>query len=350
MPTGYLLQELAVLTDSVLQGNGQLVIHSAASVEQATANDISYIRGGKFRHYLQSTTAGALILPPDLAKDYAGNCLINRDPYLAYAKAVVHLYPTPRPPIGFIHPSASIAEDVVLGEGCSIGAHTVLEKGVVCGAGVIIEAGCVIGFDSQIGDNTRLYPRVTLGYQTQLGKRCIVHSGAVIGADGFGFAPTQGQWFKIPQIGNVVVGDDVEIGANTTIDRAAMGSTRIGNGVKLDNLIQVAHNVQIGDHTAIAGCAGIAGSTRIGSYCRIGGMAAINGHIEIADHVTVTATSFVTHSITKPGVYSSGTTIEDNALWRKNAVRFNQLDKIVHRLAELEKQLVALQNKDTPQG
>ncbi len=349
MPSAISLQELAQLTNSCLQGNAQTIIHSVASVEKARSGDISYIRGGKYRHFLASTQASALILPPDLAVDYTGDCLINADPYLTYAKTVGILYPTPVPATG-IHPTAVIAKSVQLGKNISIGPQVYIDEDVQLGEGVIIEAGCVIGFGCQIGDNTRLYPRVTVGYNTQIGQRCILHSGAVLGADGFGFAPAQGQWFKIPQIGNVVLGDDVEIGANTTIDRAALGSTVIGNGVKLDNLIQVAHNVQIGEYTAIAGCTGIAGSTQIGRYCRIGGMCAISGHLQIADHVTLTATSFVTSSITKPGVYSSGTTLAENALWRKNAVRFGQLDKMAHRLAELEKQLAVLQNKDTLNG
>lgn len=343
------LQELALLTDSCLQGNGNVMIHAIASVEKAQAGEISYIRGGKYKHFLANTQASALILPPDLAADYAGNCLVNSDPYLTYAKTVGILYPTPQPASG-IHPSASIADTACLGQNVSIGPHVSIGEHAQIGDGVIIEAGCVIGFDSQIGDNTRLYPRVTVGYNTRIGQRCILHSGVVLGADGFGFAPTQGQWFKIPQIGNVVLGNEVEIGANTTVDRAALGSTVIDNGVKLDNLIQVAHNVYIGEYTAIAGCTGIAGSARIGSYCRIGGMCAINGHIQISDHVTITATSFVTHSITKPGVYSSGTTLVDNAVWRKNAVRFSQLDKMAHRLAELERQLALLQNKDLLNG
>jgi UDP-3-O-[3-hydroxymyristoyl] glucosamine N-acyltransferase len=203
-----------------------------------------------------------------------------------------------------------------------------------------------VGAGCQIGADTCLYPNVTLGYNTQVGERCIIHSGAVLGADGFGFAPDRGMWYKIPQVGTVVVGDDVEIGANTTIDRAALGATRIGNGVKLDNLIQIGHNTQIGEHTAIAACTAVAGSVTIGSHCQIAGMCAIAGHLSIADRVIVTGTSMVSHSITHAGVYSSGTSVTENAVWRKNAARFNQLDKLARRLAELEKQLADLQNKD----
>ena len=345
MSRSFTLQMLAELTGSQLQGDADYCVSGVASVEQAQAHEISYIRGGKYRHFLQSSQAGALILTADLAADYHGNVLINHDPYLAYAQIVTQLYPLVWPQQG-VHPSAVIAADVVLGENCQIGANAVLENGVVCGDGVKIGAGCVLGSHSRVGKDSVLYPNVSLGYNTHIGQRVIIHSGAVIGADGFGFAPNQGAWYKIPQIGNVVIGDDVEIGANTTIDRAAMGSTCIGNGVKLDNLIQVAHNVHIGDHTAIAGCTAIAGSTHIGRYCRIAGMCAITGHLDIADHVTITATTFVTHSITQAGVYSSGTVFTETAHWRRNAVRFNQLDTLARRLVELEKQVATLQNKD----
>ena len=326
MTNGCTLQELADYTGSSLQGNAELRLLAVASIEKAGAGDISYIRDAKFRHYLESSAASALILPPAMAQAYAGDCLVHLNPYLAYAKAVSLLHPVARPPLA-IHPTA------------------VIEEGVSLAEGVIIEAGCVIGRGCHIGENSWLHANVTLYADTQIGKRCIIHSGAVLGADGFGFAPDQKTWFKIPQVGNVVVGDDVEIGANTTIDRAALGSTLIGNGVKLDNLIQIGHNTQIGDYSAIAACTAVAGSVQIGKHCQIAGMCAIAGHLSIADDVVVTCTSMVSHSITKPGVYSSGTTIEENALWRKNAVRFNQLDKLARRLQELEKQLAALHNK-----
>jgi UDP-3-O-[3-hydroxymyristoyl] glucosamine N-acyltransferase len=326
MTQGCTLQELADFTGSTLQGNASVRLVSVASIEKAGAGEISYIRDAKYRHYLQDSSASALILPPDLAQGYAGDCLVNTNPYLAYAKAVTLLHPVPRPAVA-LHPSV------------------LLEAGVVLGEGVVIEAGCVIGRDCHIGDHTWLHANVTLYADTVIGKRCIIHSGAVLGADGFGFAPDRKTWFKIPQVGNVVLGDDVEIGANTTIDRAALGSTVIGNGVKLDNLIQIGHNTQIGDYTAMAACTAVAGSVQIGKHCQIAGMCAIAGHLSIADNVVVTGTSMVSHSITKPGVYSSGTTIEENAVWRKNAVRFNQLDKLARRLQDVEKQLAALQEK-----
>ncbi|QLQ31189.1 MAG: UDP-3-O-(3-hydroxymyristoyl)glucosamine N-acyltransferase [Candidatus Thiothrix singaporensis] len=344
MDEGYSLQALADYTGSRLQGNAALRLYAVVSIEKAQAGELSYVRNAKYRHFLETSQASALILPPDLAETYRGDCLVSQNPYLAYAKAVTLLHSSPPPNAG-IHPSAVIAEDAEVADLCSIGAHVVIESGTRIASGVIIEAGCVIGRDCRIGENSRLYPNVTLYPGTEIGKRCIIHAGAVLGADGFGFAPDGKSWFKIPQVGNVVVGNDVEIGSNTCIDRAAMGSTIIGDGVKLDNLLQIAHNVQIGEHTAMAACTAVAGSVRIGRYCQIGGMSAIAGHLDITDNVVVTGTSLVSHSLTKPGVYSSGTTVVDNAVWRKNAVRFNQLDKLARRLQELERQLAVLQDK-----
>jgi len=323
MTQGYSLQALAALTGSQLSGVADLLIVAVASVEQAQAGDISYIRDGKYRHYLQSTRASALILTPELAEGHLGPCLINRDPYLTYAK-VVTLFHSVQLPDPLIHPTAVVADDAQLGEGVSIG------------------AGCVVGNGCRIGEHSRLYPNVTLGDGTQLGKRVIIHAGAVLGADGFGFAPDKGEWFKIPQVGHVVLGDDVEVGANTCIDRAAMGSTRIGDGVKLDNLIQIGHNVQIGAHTAVAACTAIAGSAVIGRYCRIGGACAIAGHLSIADNVTITGMTLVSHSIHQTGMYSSGVVQDENHKWRKNAARFNQLDTMYRRLLALEKQLAEI--------
>jgi len=342
----YTLQQLAELTQSRLQGDGSVEIQRVANLEKAGAGDIGYIRDAKYKQYLPHIKASALILPPDLAKDYQGNCLINADPYLAYAKAVTVLNPLPQPTLG-VHASAVLADSVVMGEGCSIAANVVIGANVALGNGVIIAAGCVIEADCVIGDATRLYPNVSLGANTQVGKRCVIQAGAAIGGDGFGFAPDQGTWFKIPQIGNVVLEDDVEVGANTTIERASMGSTRVGKGTKLDNLIQVAHNVQIGQYTVIAGSTGIAGSAKIGNHCRIGGMCGISGHIEIVDNVTITGRTFVASSITDAGTYSSDTTAEPSSSWRRNTTRFHQLDKLFKRVADLEKQLAALNNKDT---
>ncbi|MGB0846438.1 MAG: UDP-3-O-(3-hydroxymyristoyl)glucosamine N-acyltransferase [Thiolinea sp.] len=343
MAGAFTLQELAASTGTTIKGNPARQIHSVASVEQAGAADISFIRDKKYAQYLETSAAGALILTGELAETYQGDCLISTNPYLTYARVVTLLYPRPEPAPG-IDASAVIADDAILGEGVCIGPQVVIEAGVEIGAGSVIMAGCVIGAHSTIGQDNYFHANATLAANTVTGARVILHSGAVLGADGFGFVPDSPGWYKIPQIGYVVLGDDVEIGANTTIDRAAMGETRIGNGVKLDNLIHIAHNVQIGDHTVIAACTGIAGSARIGSHCQISGMCSIAGHLTVADHTTITATSFVINSITEPGVYSSGTTIEDHASWRRNAVRFRQLDQLSRRVNALEKQLAAQQS------
>lgn len=345
MSRAFTLKELATATDTTIQGNPGQQIHAVASIEQATESDISFIRDRKYAHYLDTSKAGALILTAELAEQYQGNCLISTNPYLTYAQIVAVLNPVPRPAPG-VSASAVVADGVILGEGVHIGANAVIAGGSSIGANTVIGAGCVVGADCQVGAEGLLHPNVTLASNTCVGDRVILHSGVVLGADGFGFVPQASGWHKIPQIGRVLIGDDVEIGANTTIDRAAMGDTRIGHGVKLDNLIHIAHNVQIGDHTVIAACTGIAGSAKIGSRCQISGMCSIAGHLTVADGTTITATSFVINSITEPGVYSSGTTIDDHSSWRRNAVRFRQLDQLSRRVNALEKQLAAQQDQN----
>lgn len=338
MANALTLQSLATATGTTLHGDGAYEIKSAAPIEQASAVDISFVRDKKYARYLQSSAAGALILTQDLAAGYGGNCLLSTNPYLTYAQVVTLLYPVKLPTPG-VADSAVIADDAFLGEGVYIGPNAVIGAGTIIGSGSVIMAGCVIGEDCRVGADNYLHANVTLVAGTQTGERVILHSGAVLGADGFGFVPQATGWYKIPQVGNVVLGDDVEVGANTTIDRAAMGTTLIGNGVKLDNLIQVGHNVQIGEHTAVAACTAIAGSTRIGSRCQIAGGCSIAGHLTIADNVTITGTSMVISSIKTAGVYSSGMPAEANAVWRKNAVRFRQLDKLSQRVKALEQQL-----------
>lgn len=342
--SAFTLKELASATHTVAQGNPEKQIIAVASIEEATASDISFIRDRKYAHYLDTSKAGVLILTAELAEQYEGNCLISTNPYLTYAQIVTVLNPVTKPAAG-VSPSAVVADDVTLGEGVHIGANVVIASGCSIGDNTVIGAGCVIGTGCQMGVDGLLHPNVTLASDTCVGDRAILHSGVVLGADGFGFVPQSSGWYKIPQIGRVVIGDDVEIGANTTIDRAAMGDTRIGHGVKLDNLIHIAHNVQIGDHTVIAACTGIAGSAKIGSRCQISGMCSIAGHLTVADGTTITATSFVINSITEPGVYSSGTTIDDHSSWRRNAVRFRQLDQLSRRVNALEKQLAKQQDQ-----
>lgn len=345
----YTLAELSGLFTLDKQGDDSTLVSGVAAITEAKSGDLSYVRDGQYSKYLDSAQAGILLLTPELAKDYEGACLVTTDPYLYYAKITALFHPLPKVKAGMAA-SAVISSSAHVSATAEIAEHVVIGADCVIADDVVIGAGCVIGDGCTVKAGTYLHPNVTLAAQTEIGERCIIHSGAVLGADGFGFAPEGKAWCKIPQVGNVVLGDDVEIGANTTVDRAAMGSTRIGHGVKLDNLIQVGHNTQIGDHTAVAACTAIAGSTKIGRYCRIAGMCAIAGHLEIADGVTVTGTGLVTHSLKKPGVYSSGVSVEDNARWRKNSVRFRHLDKMARRLNDLEKQLAELKKESPANG
>lgn len=221
----------------------------------------------------------------------------------------------------------------------SVGAFVVIESGAQIAADVTIGAHCVIGARSVIGEGGWLAPRVTLYHDVRIGKRVVIQSGAVLGGEGFGFANSKGIWHKIAQVGGVTIGDDVEIGVNTAIDRGALADTIIGNGVKLDNQIQIAHNVQVGDHTAMAACVGISGSTKIGKHCMLAGGVGLVGHIEICDNVFLTGMTMVTHSITEPGAYSSGTAMQPAAEWRKSAARIRQLDDLARRLRQLEKRV-----------
>ncbi len=332
------LNELAEITTSELRGNGNLKITGIASLESASKTDISFATGRKYLSQLQVCNAAAVILPPDLAKNYQGNMLINKSPYLAYAQVVNAFHPQPKIKAG-IHPSAIIDPSSSISPNASIEANVVIGKDVTIADAVTLEAGSIINNNCSIDQNTHLHANVTLYADTQIGENSRLHSGVVIGADGFGYAPNQGEWYKIKQVGKVIIGNQVEIGANTTIDRAALGNTVIKDGVKLDNLIQIAHNVQIGEHTAIAAGVAIGGSATIGKRCQIGGASAIAGHLEIADDVIITGMSMVISSIKSAGVYSSGMPINKNRQWRKNIIRFTHLDKMAQKIRQLEKQI-----------
>ena len=260
------------------------------------------------------------------------------DPYLYFAR-LTQWWAARRAPEAppFVHPSAAIDPAARLGAGVSVGAFAVIEAGAVLGDGVRVGAHAVIGAGSQLGAGTRLGPRVVLSTGTTIGARGIVHPGAVLGADGFGFAPDGGRWEKIEQLGRVIVGDDVEIGANTCIDRGALGDTVIGDGVKIDNLVQIGHNVRIGEHTAIAGCVGIAGSATIGAHCMLGGGSGVTGHVTLADHVVIGGATQVSRSISKPGFYSGSFPFDDNASWEKNAATLRNLHALRERVRALEK-------------
>jgi len=330
------LGEIASALGAELRGDPHLVITGLATLEAAQPDQLSFLANPSYGRYLESTRAGAVLVSLAMADKVPTNVLVLDDPYLGYAR-ISHEFDTSPAPVVGVHPTAIIDESVTVPASASIGPYVVIEAGVRLGDGVVVGAHSIIGAGCVIGDQSILRPRVTLAHGVTMGKRCHILSGAVIGSDGFGFAVHKGAWHRIAQIGGVTLGDDVEVGANTAIDRGALDDTRLGNGVKLDNLVQIAHNVQIGDHSAMAGKVGIAGSTRIGSHCMFGGAAGISGHLTIADGVQVTGMSLVTGDIREPGVYSSGTGHMTNREWRKNAARFRQLDAMARRLKELEK-------------
>lgn len=332
------LKELSLLLDGVIQGDETLVISSVATLEHAQAGQISFLANSKYRAQLQATQASAVLLSAKDAQDYQGSALIVKDPYVGFARVAQYLDTTPKAACG-IHPSAQIDPSAHLGEGVSIGANAVIGANVILGDNVQIGAGTVIGQDVIIGSNTRLWANVTLYHDVQLGKDCIIHSGAVLGSDGFGYANERGQWVKIPQTGGVRIGDRVEIGSNSTVDRGALGHTEIHSGVIIDNQVQIAHNDIIGENTAIAGSTTIAGSVTIGKYCIIGGNSAIAGHLSITDGVHISGSTNITNTVRDPGLYSSATVAMDNKLWRKNTIRFRQLDELFQRVKTLEKNL-----------
>jgi len=333
----YTLGELAKHVSGEVKGDASCEIESVGTLHHAESTQISFLTNPSYRKQLASSQAGAVIMSAADAENCTINAIIINNPYAAYAKIAALLSPAEEYEIG-IDPGAHIATDVSISNNISIAAGVVIESGVTLADSVRIGPGCVLQKNVKIGAHSVLTANVTIAAGCKIGERNLIHPGVVIGADGFGQAMDNGKWIKVPQLGGVVIGSDVEIGANTTIDRGAIEDTIIENNVKLDNQIQVAHNVIIGAHTAIAACTAIAGSTKIGKHCRIAGMVGIVGHLEIADNVTVTAKSMVSGSIKKAGVYSAGTPLEPNQQWRKNTIRFKQLDDMAKRLIKLEKQ------------
>ncbi|WP_342653436.1 UDP-3-O-(3-hydroxymyristoyl)glucosamine N-acyltransferase [Pseudomonas sp. F3-2] len=330
------LGQLAEFLGATLRGPADKQITGLATLQEAGPSQVSFLANPQYRKFLPATQAAAVLLKPADAEGYAGDALMVADPYLAYAR-ISHLFdPKPKAAAG-IHPTAVVADDAVVDAAASIGPYAVIESGARIAAGVTIGAHCFIGARSVIGEGGWLAPRVTLYHDVRIGQRVVIQSGAVLGGEGFGFANEKGVWQKIAQIGGVTIGDDVEIGVNTAIDRGAMDDTRIGNGVKLDNQIQIAHNVQVGDHTAMAACVGISGSAKIGKHCMLAGGVGLVGHIDICDGVFITGMTMVTRSITEPGSYSSGTAMQPAAEWRKSAARIRQLDDMSRRLQQLEK-------------
>lgn len=318
------------------RGDGTRPLARVATLEEAGGDSLSFATGARYRKALRATAAAAVIVPAELADEAPCALLLAEDAHRAYARAAALLHP-PRAARPGVHPSAAVEPTALLGEGIEIAAQAVVEGGAVLGDGAVIGAGCFVGAGSEIGAGTRLHPRVCVYHDCRIGRDCLIQSGAVIGSDGFGYAAGEDGWLHVPQVGRVLIGDGVEIGANSTVDRGAIGDTLIGDGVIIDNQVHVAHNVRIGEHTAIAGCVGIAGSAVIGARCTIAGAAVVLGHLELVDGVHITAMSLVSHSIRQPGRYSSGTPLEENRNWRRNSVRFKQLDQLARRLGLLEK-------------
>ncbi len=341
----FTLFQLADKLGAKLQGDGDVLIQRITSMNKAGVGDITFLSDEKYVQHLAGSKASAVIIAQAHIGDYQGNALIMANPYLGFALAAQALDTTPAPTTN-VAPSAVIDGSAKLGENVSIGATAVVEAGAVLGDNVEIGAGCFIGRGAHIGANCRIWPNVTIYHDVKMGTDCIIHSGAVIGSDGFGNAPHQGRWIKIPQLGSVVIGNWVEIGSNTCVDRGTLGDTKIADGVKIDNLCQIAHNVEIGENTVMAGAATTAGSLKVGKQCMIGGASVLNGHMSICDNVTITGMAMVMRPIDKPGMYSSGIPVQSNKEWRKMVVRTQNIDKMHKRISQLEKQLKELKDAE----
>jgi len=332
----FTLAELARRFQGKVRGNPEVRIERVAAIEDAGPHDIAYVSDRKYLPRLAGTAAGAVIITESDAAGFTGTALIVENPHLCFARVATLLHATPAFQPG-AHATAVVAPDARVAANAYLGPHAVVGSGATVADGAYIGPGCVIGAGAVVGARSRLVAQVFIGERCVIGEDCLFQPGAVIGGDGFGYARDGERWQKVPQLGRVVIGNGVEIGANTTIDRGSLNDTVIGDGVKLDNLIQIAHNVRVGENTAIAALAGIAGSATVGKRCTIGGQAGINGHIEIVDDVHITATSLVSSSITQPGVYSASLKAEPADKWRRNAARLRHLDEMARRLNELEK-------------
>jgi UDP-3-O-[3-hydroxymyristoyl] glucosamine N-acyltransferase len=335
----YTLSDLSARFELELRGDGEHRIGGVGTLANAGSGDITFLANPGYRRQLGSTAAGAVILQEKDAADCPTNCLVAADPYLAYARIATLFDPRPAVRPG-IHPTAVIAQSVRLGRDVSIGAHAVIAEGCVIGDGCAIGPGCVIEADCTLGAGCRLYANVSIGYAVRIGERVIIHPGAVIGADGFGIAFAGDHWEKVPQVGSVVIGNDCEIGANSCIDRGALGDTVLEDDCRLDNLVQIGHNVFVGAHTAIAAMGGAAGSARIGRFCLLGGQAAVTGHQELADRTTLAATSKVMKTVKEPGLTLSGLIpAQPIREWQRSLARLRRLDDLVRWVQNLEEQL-----------
>ncbi len=329
------LGALAVRFGLELRGDPDLEVSRVASLGEAGPDAVSFLANPRYRRFLSATRAGAVVLDPASAQDCPVPALLAGNPYAAYARIAALLHPAP-PVTAGTHPTAAVDPSAEVAPDACVGPQAVVEAGAVIGPRALVGPGSIVMQGARVGADSRLVVRVTLYPGVSIGARCVLHAGAVIGADGFGFAPDRDGYVKVPQVGAVRIGDDVEIGANTTVDRGAIGDTVLEDGVKLDNLVQVGHNVRIGAHTVVAGCAGISGSTTIGRRCMIGGAAGIVGHLEIGDDVAVSGLTMVTRSLKGPGMYSSGWPAVPAAEWRRMVARLRRLDRLEARLARLE--------------
>lgn len=334
----FTLGELAEMLGGELHGNASTVIDGLATLRSATSSQASFLANPAYQKLLPDCQAGVVLLKRNQAELCPVNCIILDNPYAGYARLTQLFDPVEACSPG-IHPLAVVHPDAEISPLAQIDAYAVVEAEAVVGDDAVVGSHCYVGRNTIIGKGCRLYPNVTLYHGVVLGCEVTLHSSCVIGGDGFGFAPENGRWVKIAQLGGVIIGDRSEIGANTNIDRGALDDTVVGSDVIIDSQVQIAHNVKIGDGTAIAGCVGIAGSSSIGRHCLIGGASNIAGHLTICDGVTLNMTTNVTGDIREPGHYSSGTGMSDMRSWRKNAVRFNQLDSLAKRISKIEKSL-----------
>ncbi|MEN9383691.1 MAG: hypothetical protein RL323_834 [Pseudomonadota bacterium] len=336
---GVVLADVAAALGGLVHGDPATPVTRLASLELAQAGGLSFVAQARYAHLIEQTQASALVVSPSLVAKALGRgaCIETADPYLYFARLTQWWRARERAgQAPTVHPSAVIDASAHMGRNVTIGPFVVVEAGARVGDDAFLAAHTVLEANSCVGARTRLAPHVTLGRDCAIGDDCIVHSGVVIGADGFGFAPHQGEWVKIEQLGAVRIGNSVEIGANCCIDRGALEDTVIEEGVKLDNLIQIGHNVHVGAHTAMAGCVGVAGSAKIGAHCTIGGGAVVLGHLRLADHVHISAASVVMRSILQPGQYSGVFPIDDNKSWEKNAATLRQLHSLRDRIKTLE--------------
>lgn len=339
------LRELSEQLGAELHGDPGLRVHGIGTLQDATRGEVSFFANSRYRRQLKATRASAVILASDALSICPAAALVVDNPYLGFARAAAFFAPTIARSVG-IHETAWVSPDAVVHQSAWIGPHASVASRACIGQNALVGPGCVIGEGVVIGEDTQLVARVTLCNGVQVGKRGLLHPGVVIGADGFGIANDSGVWVKVPQLGSVRIDDDVEIGANTTVDRGAIEDTVIEQGVKIDNQVQIGHNVRIGAHTAIAGCVAIAGSVRIGKRCAIGGAASIAGHLDIANDVYLTAASEVSKSISQKGIYSSGMPVQENQTWRRNIARLRHLDDLARRIKRLEDCLGLTQPQD----